>query len=84
MPSSSTKCWRIVAMFYILYAYTRICSISNSGEDFSNLAKVMQTGFTLSLEHEKKWKYGKQLLKFHVILMKIARNLLLHNLCEYC
>ena len=39
---------------YIMYACTRNCSIScNSGENFTNLAKVLQNGVTLSLVREK-------------------------------
>ncbi|XP_023299020.2 probable arginine--tRNA ligase, cytoplasmic [Lucilia cuprina] len=69
---------------YLLYAYTRICSISrNSGEDFSDLAKVLQTN-KIVLEHEKEWKLAKTLLKFPDILVKISKDLLLHLLCEYC
>ncbi|KAM7350300.1 arginine--tRNA ligase-like protein [Cochliomyia hominivorax] len=69
---------------YLLYAYTRICSISrNSGEDFSDLAKVLET-CKLELDHEKEWKLAKTLLKFPDVLVKISKDLLLHILCEYC
>ncbi|XP_065366063.1 probable arginine--tRNA ligase, cytoplasmic [Calliphora vicina] len=69
---------------YLLYAYTRICSISrNSGEDFSDLSKVLQT-CKLELDHEKEWKLAKTLLKFPDMLVKISKDLLLHLLCEYC
>lgn len=69
---------------YLLYAYTRICSISrNSGEDFSDLAKVLQST-NIELEHEKEWKLAKTLIKFPDVLMKITKDLLLHILCEYC
>lgn len=69
---------------YLLYAYTRICSISrNSGEDFSDLSKVLQKS-KIVLDHEKEWKLAKTLLKFPDILVKISKDLLLHILCEYC
>uniref|UniRef100_A0A1I8P1I0 Probable arginine--tRNA ligase, cytoplasmic n=1 Tax=Stomoxys calcitrans TaxID=35570 RepID=A0A1I8P1I0_STOCA len=69
---------------YLLYAFTRICSISrNSGEDFSDLAKVLEST-KIELEHEKEWKLAKTLLKFPDMLVKISKDLLLHILCEYC
>ena len=69
---------------YLLYAFTRICSISrNSGEDFSDLAKVLEST-KIELNHEKEWKLAKTLLKFPDVLMKISKDLLLHILCEYC
>uniref|UniRef100_A0A1I8MNG1 Probable arginine--tRNA ligase, cytoplasmic n=1 Tax=Musca domestica TaxID=7370 RepID=A0A1I8MNG1_MUSDO len=69
---------------YLLYAFTRICSISrNSGEDFSDLTKVLETT-KIELEHEKEWKLAKTLLKFPDVLVKISKDLLLHVLCEYC
>ncbi|XP_053948877.1 probable arginine--tRNA ligase, cytoplasmic [Anastrepha ludens] len=70
---------------YLLYAFTRICSISrNCGEDFSDLAKVLDSGATIELEHEKEWKLAKTLLKFPDVLIKISKDLLLHTLCEFC
>uniref|UniRef100_A0A1A9WAR9 Probable arginine--tRNA ligase, cytoplasmic n=1 Tax=Glossina brevipalpis TaxID=37001 RepID=A0A1A9WAR9_9MUSC len=69
---------------YLLYAYTRICSIArNSGKDFSEINRLLDT-VEISLEHEKEWKLAKTLLKFPDILMKISKDLLLHILCEYC
>lgn len=69
---------------YLLYAFTRICSISrNSGEDFSDLVKVLEST-QIELNHEKEWKLAKTLLKFPDILIKISKDLLLHILCEYC
>ncbi|XP_030378591.1 probable arginine--tRNA ligase, cytoplasmic [Scaptodrosophila lebanonensis] len=69
---------------YLLYAYTRICSIArNSGADFSDLNKVLDT-FNITLEHEKEWKLAKTLLKLNDILIKCAKDLLLHFLCEFC
>ncbi|EDW63260.2 probable arginine--tRNA ligase, cytoplasmic [Drosophila virilis] len=69
---------------YLLYTYTRICSIArNSGEDFSNLAEILDK-FQIVLEHEKEWKLVKTLLKLHDVLMKCANGLFLHFLCEFC
>ncbi|KAH8295257.1 hypothetical protein KR018_009250, partial [Drosophila ironensis] len=69
---------------YLLYTYTRICSIArNSGEDFSDLAKVLD-GVSIDLSHEKEWKLAKTLLKMHDILIKCSNELFLHFLCEFC
>ncbi|XP_067636697.1 probable arginine--tRNA ligase, cytoplasmic [Eurosta solidaginis] len=70
---------------YLLYAFTRICSISsNCGEDFSDLGKVLDAGVIIKLEHEKEWKLAKTLLKFHDVLNRISKDLFIHPLCEYC
>ncbi|EDV99853.1 probable arginine--tRNA ligase, cytoplasmic [Drosophila grimshawi] len=69
---------------YLLYTYTRICSIArNSGEDFSNVAAILDK-YNLELDHEKEWKLAKTLLKFHDVLIKCANGLFLHFLCEFC
>ncbi|XP_037937034.1 probable arginine--tRNA ligase, cytoplasmic [Teleopsis dalmanni] len=69
---------------YLLYAYTRICSIArNCGEDFSDLKKILKSK-SIELEHEKEWKLAKTLLKFPDVLIKISGDLLLHSLCEFC
>lgn len=69
---------------YLLYAFTRICSISrNCGVDFSNIQNILETE-SISLEHEKEWKLAKVLLKFSDVILKITKDLLLHSLCEYC
>ncbi|XP_016952081.1 probable arginine--tRNA ligase, cytoplasmic [Drosophila biarmipes] len=69
---------------YLLYTYTRICSIArNSGEDFSNLPEILKK-VKIELAHEKEWKLAKTLLKLHDILIKCSRELFLHFLCEFC
>lgn len=69
---------------YLLYAFTRICSIArNCGVDFSDLKEVLKTE-SISVEHEKEWKLAKVLLKFPDVILKITKDLLLHTLCEYC
>ncbi|KAH8237701.1 hypothetical protein KR038_008434 [Drosophila bunnanda] len=69
---------------YLLYTYTRICSIArNSGEDFTDLAKVLSTA-TIELGHVKEWKLAKTLLKMHDIFIKCSKELYLHFLCEFC
>ncbi|EDX01840.1 probable arginine--tRNA ligase, cytoplasmic [Drosophila yakuba] len=69
---------------YLLYTYTRICSIArNCGEDFSNLPEILKKT-NIVLAHEKEWKLAKTLLKLHDILIKCSRELFLHFLCEFC
>ncbi|XP_016942003.2 probable arginine--tRNA ligase, cytoplasmic [Drosophila suzukii] len=69
---------------YLLYTYTRICSIArNSGEDFSNLPEILKK-VKIELAHEKEWKLAKTLLKLHDILIKCSKELFLHFLCEFC
>ncbi|XP_060746955.1 arginine--tRNA ligase, cytoplasmic [Tachysurus vachellii] len=68
---------------YLLYAFTRIRSISrlaNIGE--AALRKAAET-CEIVLEHEKEWKLGKCILRFPEILQKILDDLLLHTLCDY-
>ncbi|XP_023169160.1 probable arginine--tRNA ligase, cytoplasmic isoform X2 [Drosophila hydei] len=69
---------------YLLYTYTRICSIArNSGDDFSNLGAILDT-YNIKLDHKKEWKLAKTLLKLHDVLIQCARGLFLHYLCEFC
>ncbi|EDX18045.1 GD17255 [Drosophila simulans] len=69
---------------YLLYTYTRICSIArNSGEDFTNLPEILKKT-NIVLAHEKEWKLAKTLLKLHDILIKCSKELFLHFLCEFC
>ncbi|XP_034116244.1 probable arginine--tRNA ligase, cytoplasmic [Drosophila albomicans] len=69
---------------YLLYTYSRICSIArSSGEDFSNPAKILDA-FNIVLDHEKEWKLAKTLLKFFDIIIKCSSGLYLHFLCEFC
>lgn len=68
---------------YLLYAYTRICSISRNTDKFENIPVSLEPE-TISLKHEKEWKLAKMLLKFPDVLLKVSKDLLLHILCEYC
>ncbi|XP_068154457.1 probable arginine--tRNA ligase, cytoplasmic [Drosophila tropicalis] len=69
---------------YLLYTYTRICSIArNSGEDYSNLSKVLET-IDITITHDKEWKLVSTLLKLHDVLVKCSKDLFLHFLCEFC
>ncbi|XP_069754286.1 arginine--tRNA ligase, cytoplasmic isoform X3 [Narcine bancroftii] len=68
---------------YLLYALTRIRSITRlaniDGESLQNAAAET----TIVLSHEKEWKLGKCILRFPEILHKILDDLYLHTLCDY-
>lgn len=68
---------------YLLYALTRIRSISrvaNISEEA--LRKAAETTEVL-LDHDKEWKLGKCILRFPEVLQKVLEDLLLHTLCDY-
>ena len=70
---------------YMLYAYTRICSIArnaNLGRD-KILEAVRTKGAEVSLEHEKELKLGKLLVRFGEVCARVADDLCLHTLCEF-
>ena len=69
---------------YLLYALTRIRSITRIANVEHEQIKSAVDNTTISLDHEKEWKLAKVLLKFPDILLKITKDLLLHTLCEYC
>ncbi|KAF5269785.1 hypothetical protein FQA39_LY08566 [Lamprigera yunnana] len=68
---------------YLLYAYTRICSIARNANYTAEKIKKISKSVTISLDHEKEWKLGKVLLRFPDIVVKITKDLFLHHLCEY-
>lgn len=68
---------------YLLYAYTRICSIARNANYTPEKIKELINTVSISLDHEKEWKLGKVLLRFPDVLVKITQDLLLHHLCEY-
>lgn len=69
---------------YLLYALTRIRSIARNANISPEQLKKAAEEIPISLEHEKEWKLAKVLLKFPDILLKITKDLHLHQLCEYC
>lgn len=69
---------------YLLYALTRIRSIARAAKITPEQIKIAAETTSLSLEHEKEWKLAKVLLKMPDVLLKIAKDLFLHPLCEYC
>ena len=70
---------------YMLYAYTRICSIARNINLTSEsiLQDVQKNKTEVSLEHEKELKLAKLLLRFAEVIVKTADDLFLHTLCEY-
>eukprot|EP00095_Tigriopus_kingsejongensis_P010442 maker-scaffold294_size218657-snap-gene-1.25 protein:Tk10442 transcript:maker-scaffold294_size218657-snap-gene-1.25-mRNA-1 annotation:"arginyl-trna synthetase" len=68
---------------YMLYAYTRICSIGRAANlSQADIVKARKTT-PVSLDHEKELKLGKLLVRFPEIILKIAEELFLHTLCEF-
>ncbi|TRY73938.1 hypothetical protein TCAL_01506 [Tigriopus californicus] len=68
---------------YMLYAYTRICSIGRAANLSAQDVAQARSTETVSLEHEKELKLGKLLTRFPEIILKIADELFLHTLCEF-
>lgn len=64
---------------YMLYAYTRICSIARN----ANVANLEDKQVEVSLDHEKEAKLAKLLLRFPEVIVKTADDLFLHSLCEF-
>ncbi|XP_034181184.2 arginine--tRNA ligase-like protein [Osmia lignaria lignaria] len=69
---------------YLLYALTRIRSIARAADITQEKLQEMAESTEISLDHEKEWKLAKVLIKFPDILIKITKDLYLHQLCEYC
>lgn len=69
---------------YLLYALTRIRSIVRTANVSREQLREAAETTPVSLAHEKEWKLAKVLLKFPDILLKITKDLCLHQLCEYC
>ncbi|KAM6985842.1 arginine--tRNA ligase, cytoplasmic [Aplochiton taeniatus] len=68
---------------YLLYALTRIRSISRLANiSEAALWKAAETTEVL-LDHDKEWKLGKCILRFPEVLQKVLEDLLLHTLCDF-
>ncbi|XP_048459422.1 arginine--tRNA ligase, cytoplasmic-like [Rhincodon typus] len=68
---------------YLLYAFTRIRSITRLANiDDVTLQKAARET-TILLNHDKEWKLGKCILRFPEIINKILDDLYLHTLCDY-
>lgn len=69
---------------YLLYAYTRICSIArNLGEDFVKTLPELKKTTPIELDHEKEYKLAKVLAQFPDILNRVLKELHLHFLCDF-
>ena len=69
---------------YLLYAYTRICSITrNANIGREKILVAVKDGVEVSLDHEKEFKLGKLLVQFGEVCARVAENLCLHILCEF-
>ncbi|XP_078041342.1 arginine--tRNA ligase-like protein [Augochlora pura] len=69
---------------YLLYALTRIRSIARAANISQEKLRELAQNTPISLDHEKEWKLAKVLIKFPDVLIKISKDLYLHQLCEYC
>lgn len=68
---------------YMLYAYTRIRSISrNAGVTQAQLKEFVEKN-ELVLDDPKEWKLAKNILRFPEVLLKTLNDLLLHSICDY-
>ncbi|XP_075234575.1 arginine--tRNA ligase-like protein isoform X2 [Lycorma delicatula] len=69
---------------YLLYAYTRICSIArNANVSPEQIQQAVNSNVPISVEHEKEWKLVKVLLKFEDVFLKVTEDFLLHRICEF-
>lgn len=68
---------------YLLYALTRIQSISRTAQvSLDTLIKKLEKS-GIKLTHEAEWKLGRVLLRFPEVILKVTNDLFLHTLCEY-
>jgi len=75
-------------VYYIQYAYARICSILRKLEKFKistshQLVQRIMTENLKLLKHPSELKLIKQLVRFPEMIEDIARNFELHRLCEF-
>lgn len=69
---------------YLLYALTRIRSIARTANITQDELRKRAHDTPISLEHEKEWKLAKILLKFPDVILGIAEDMHLHQLCDFC
>lgn len=68
---------------YMLYAYTRIRSITrNAGVTEAQLKEFAKSN-KICLDDPKEWKLAKFILKFPEIMIKTFNDLLIHSICDY-
>ena len=68
---------------YMLYAYTRICSIARNANLSRKDIEAAKETTQVVLSHEKELKLGKLLLRLPEVLLKMYDDLMLHSLCEF-
>ncbi|CAG0885283.1 unnamed protein product, partial [Darwinula stevensoni] len=68
---------------YLLYAYTRICSIARTAGVSSEDIKASMKDQQLNLDHPKELKLAKTIMQFPEVLVRLLDDLCLHTLCEY-
>jgi len=72
---------------YLLYAYTRICSIArNAGVSQESLNEYAANSLKkggVEITHPKEQELAKSILKFPTVLNTVCSNLKPHMLCEY-
>lgn len=70
---------------YMLYAYTRIRSISRTAKvSEEQLKKIrVEEKIGVSLSHEKELKLGKLLLRLPEVITRMTEDLFMHPLCEF-
>ncbi|XP_037076536.1 arginine--tRNA ligase, cytoplasmic-like [Pollicipes pollicipes] len=69
---------------YLLYALTRIRSISRKAQLTSEqLVKTAEDGTAIELLHDKEWKLAKVLLRFPEVVVRVTEDLFIHSLCDY-
>lgn len=68
---------------YLLYAFTRICSIVRQPAVRHIDLTAAAATTTIVLEHPKELQIAKLLIRFPEVISKILKDLLPHSLCDY-
>jgi len=69
---------------YLLYALTRIRSITRTAKLPRNQLRDMIDKHPISLNHRYEWQLAKTLLKFPDVVLEVSKDMYLHPLCEFC
>lgn len=68
---------------YMLYAYTRIRSISRNAGISEEKLKEFASANEIDVSDPREWKLAKCILKYPEVLLKTYNDLYLHSICEY-
>lgn len=68
---------------YLLYALTRIRSISRNANLDKSATELASSLPSVVLEHEREIKLAKQILKFAEVILQVSEDLYPHTLCTY-